>query len=113
MPVDAGRPEEAEVGNVRVYRWHHKLTSVLFAIFCFEMGIFLLVFPWVEAWGRNYFSFFAPASSRGAALAELWRGIWMSPYFRGAISGLGLLNMYISLVEVGRLKRFSAARRDE
>ena len=30
------------------------------------------------------------------------RTIWMSPYFRGALSGLGLVNIYIGLGELGR-----------
>ena len=28
--------------------------------------------------------------------------IWMNQYFRGALSGLGLLNMYVAAVEAGR-----------
>jgi hypothetical protein len=87
-------PQEASAPS---YRWYHKLASVMAAIFCFELGVFLLVFPWVTDWNVNYFS-----------LLPLWaRDIWVSPYFRGAISGLGLLNIYISFVEVFRLRRFS------
>ena len=79
------------------YRWYHKMAALLAVIFCFELGVFLLVFPWASEWHDNYFS-----------NAPLWaREIWMSPYFRGAISGLGVLNIYISFVEVFRLKRFS------
>ena len=79
------------------YRWYHKLTGLLAVIFAFELGIFLLVFPWASDWNFNYF-----------ASLPLWtRGLWQSPYFRGAVSGLGLLNIYISFVEVFRLKRFS------
>jgi hypothetical protein len=91
----------------RPYGWHHKLAAVLLAIFCFEMGLFLMIFPWVDAWNVNYFGYFAPASYREASLAELWRGIWLSPYFRGAVSGLGVVNVYISLVQVFQLRRFS------
>lgn len=90
-----------------VYRWYHKLSNLLFAIFCFEMGLFLIVFPWVDAWSVNYFGYIAPATSGEAAVAEIWRGLWLSPYFRGAVSGLGLVNLYISFVEVFRLRRFS------
>ena len=70
-------------------------------MFCFEMGIFLLVLPWTEVWETNYFSWIAPGSG-------WWRGLWMSPYARGAVSGLGLLNIYIAFVEVFRLRRFAA-----
>ena len=67
---------------------------MLFVIFCFEIGVFLLVFPWLDPWSNN-----GVADLRG--LAE----VWDNPYFRGALSGLGLLNIYISFVEVFRLKR--------
>jgi hypothetical protein len=80
------------------YRWYHKLAAVMTAIFCFEVGVFLLVFPWASEWDANYMAFL-----------PLWaRTAWMSPYFRGAISGLGILNIYISFLEVFRLRRFSA-----
>ena len=80
------------------YRWYHKLGSVLVAIFCFEIGVFLLVYPWISDWDVTYYAFL-----------PFWaRAIWVSPYFRGAISGLGVLNIYISFVEVFRLRRFSS-----
>ena len=79
------------------YRWYHKLAALLAVIFCFELGVFLLVFPWASEWSDNYFS-----------SAPYWaRNIWFSPYFRGAISGLGVVNIYISFLEVFRLRRFS------
>ena len=80
------------------YRWYHKMAGVMAAIFCFELGVFLLVYPWASEWDVNYFAFL-----------PVWaRGFWSSPYFRGAVSGLGILNIYISFVEVFRLRRFSA-----
>jgi hypothetical protein len=80
------------------YRWYHKAAAVMTAIFCFELGVFLLVFPWVSEWNVSYSSLLPP-------WAREW---WLNSYFRGAISGLGLLNIYISFVEVFRLRRFSA-----
>jgi hypothetical protein len=106
------RPDSSEP-PAQVYSWHQKLSSVLFAIFCFEMGIFLIVFPWLGSWQTNYFAWIAPESSLGAWVADGWRGTWASPYFRGAISGLGLVNVYISLVQVIRLRRFSAGASDD
>jgi hypothetical protein len=77
-------------------RWHDKLLALLSVIFCFELGVFLLVFPWATEWDINYFP----------RLPEWLRHMWVSPYFRGAVSGLGLVNIYISFVEVFRLRRF-------
>ena len=78
------------------YRWYHKLTAVMAALFCFELGVFLLIYPWVSDWTLN------------ASVIPLWgRAIWTSSPFRGAISGVGILNIYISFTEVARLRRFS------
>jgi hypothetical protein len=78
------------------YHWYHKLSAVIFIIFCMELGIFLLLFPWSELWDRNFFSSLSPA----------WRHYWDNAYWRGMISGLGLVNLYISLAEIFRLRRF-------
>jgi hypothetical protein len=79
------------------YRWYHKVAAVLFAIFCFELGVFLLVFPWTDFWERNYFATWTPLAQQ----------VWMNAYFRGTVSGLGLVNIFVSFVEVLRLRRFS------
>jgi len=79
------------------YRWYHKMSAVLLITFCLEIGLFLLIFPWTDSWENNYF----------AALAPRLRQYWDNLYVRGAISGLGIINLYISLVEVFRLRRFA------
>ena len=81
----------------REYRWFHKVTAVLFVTFCLEVGLFLLIFPWTEYWDSNYFSAFVPE----------WHQYWGNMYVRGAISGLGVVNLYISFVEIFRLRRFA------
>jgi hypothetical protein len=75
-------------------RWYDKLIGLLFALLCFEIGVFLMAFPWSRYWATNYFAWLTPE----------WREIWMDPYFRGAISGAGLVNLYVSLAEVFRLQ---------
>jgi hypothetical protein len=97
MPVEPQPPLEA-AAEKPVSTWYQKMGALLFVIFCFEVGVFLLVVPWLDFWERN-------------SLADLlpWlRGYWDNPYFRGALSGLGVINIYISFVEVFRLRRFSA-----
>jgi hypothetical protein len=79
------------------YRWYHKMSAVLFITFCLEVGIFLVIFPWTQFWDFNYFS----------ALKPEWHQYWDNMYMRGGISGLGVVNLYISLVEVLRLRRFA------
>lgn len=99
---DLDRPEAADgtPASPPVSRWHEMLVGLLFAILCFEMGVFLLAFPWSHYWTQNYFSW----------LTEGWREVWMNPYFRGAISGLGLVNLYVSLLEIFRLQHLRSRR---
>jgi hypothetical protein len=80
-----------------VYHWYHKMSAVIFITFCLEIGLFLLIFPWTDYWPANYFSTVIPA----------WSSYWDNMYVRGAISGLGVVNLYISLLEIFRLRRFA------
>lgn len=79
------------------YRWYHKVSALLFAVFCFELGAFLLVFPWLDSWSSNFFRSLHPAL----------QSLWILPQFRGAVSGLGIINLYIAMTEIFRLRRFS------
>ena len=79
------------------YRWYHKATALLFIIFCLEVGVVLLVFPWSDYWDNNFFSTWIPH----------WKDAWDNSYLRGAVSGLGIVNIYISFSELFRLRRFS------
>lgn len=78
--ADAGRP------------WSARLLSICFAIFAFEIGIFLVTFPWIDYyWKINSLRTFP-------ALREVWE----DPYFRGALTGLGLVNIYVGCWELIR-----------
>jgi hypothetical protein len=99
MPMEPGHeaiPAPIPVERPR-HRWYHKMSAVLFITFCLEIGFFLLIFPWTEFWDNNYFSTLIPE----------WRFYWDNLYVRGAISGIGVVNLYISFVEMFRLRRFS------
>ena len=91
----------------RAHRSLRIFSAVVSAVFCLIMGIFLVIAPWMEPWDTNFFSFLSPDSFREATFAEWWRGVWSSNYFRGAISGLGVLNIYIAFLEAFRLRRFA------
>jgi hypothetical protein len=51
----------------------------------------LVLVPWSTFWERNYFIEWSPVIE----------GILTSNYVRGAISGLGLVNIAAALVELG------------
>jgi len=88
------QPSPSGVRSTRTPR----LLRLCFAIFTFEIGLFLTVFPWVDIWSLNYFSGWIPALEN----------VWDDPYFRGAITGLGLVNIYVACAEVLRIFRRSS-----
>ena len=71
--------------------------ALLIVVVCLELGLFLLVFPWTDYWASNYFATFIPQ--------YFW--IWDSAYFKGAVSGLGVVNLFICVSEIFRLRRFA------
>jgi hypothetical protein len=84
-----GAPQAAPQG------WFQRLTSVLFIIFCFELGLFLLIYPWTDGWSENYFAWIVPGR-----FLRTWHEFWDNGYMRGGLSGLGLLNLWIALNEL-------------
>jgi len=87
---DSGPPA---LPGVRVFSLRRRLWVILFAIFAFEVGTFLLVFPWMDSWTLNHLPSFFPGYE-----IEL-QDLWDDPYFRGSLSLLGVLNVYIALRE--------------
>jgi hypothetical protein len=99
-PVEA-QPEAQPTDGPPPHHWFHKVSAVLFIIFCLELGLFLLIYPWTMEWDTNRF----------ATILILkfprWNEYWQNAYVRGAVSGLGLIDLYISIGEIFRLRRFS------
>jgi hypothetical protein len=102
MPPDPRPPADETVQTPiavppPVFHWYHKMSAVVFITFCLEIGLFLLIFPWTEYWDGNYFS----------GLMPQMKSYWDNLYVRGAVSGLGVVNLHISFVEIFRLRRFA------
>ena len=76
---------------VRLWR---RIQSIVFILFCLEMGVVLVLFPWSSLWDRNYFFTLAPQ----------WSPLFSSSYLRGAISGVGVINVWIAVSEAWRLR---------
>jgi hypothetical protein len=71
-----------------------------------EIGLLLVLIHWSRFWERNYFADLVPAI----------RFVMSNNYVRGAVSGLGLLNIWLALVElagmIGRRENPMAAGQD-
>ena len=79
-----------------------KLSVIFYIILCLEIGIVLALLPWVPQgtlglsdWGNNYFLVYA-ASKTGHALQTVVASGWI----RGAVTGVGLLNIGIAFWEI-------------
>lgn len=63
---------------------------LLLTAFFFEAGLLLVIVPWSVYWERNYFVQALPAVQAFIA----------NDFVRGAVSGLGLVNLLSGLVEI-------------
>jgi hypothetical protein len=67
-----------------------KFYSLMISLFFAEMGLFLVIFPWIDMWEKNYF----------VHLSSGLTAFLLNYFFRGAISGLGILDLWFSLSEI-------------
>jgi hypothetical protein len=79
-----------------------RLSVIFYVIVCLEIGIVLTVLPWVphgwlglSDWGNNYFLWLA-AHKTGYGLQRAVASGWV----RGAVSGLGVLNLAMGIWEL-------------
>jgi len=59
-------------------------------VFFIEVGLLLMVLPWSGFWDRNYFVYAWPGL----------QPLFTSPYFRGGVTGVGLLNLVAGFGEM-------------
>src|SRR5262245_36287968 len=74
--------------------WMWRLLYILYSL---EVGVFLLFLPWQNIWDNNYLLFRFPNL----------RPFISSSYVKGAVLGLGLVNILIGLQEIGLSRRRS------
>jgi hypothetical protein len=93
-----------------------RLSVIFYIILCFEIGLFLTVLPWwpqgmwgISDWGNNYFLLYA---ARKTGLHGL-QAVVASGWVRGAVSGVGLLNLGIAFWEIFNFRRTVAALQNQ
>jgi hypothetical protein len=69
--------------------WLKRIKLVIFVLFCIELGMLLTVLPWTKVWTENGILLSYPA------LREVLR----YDFVRGAISGLGLIDIWLGIRE--------------
>jgi hypothetical protein len=79
-----------------------RLSVIFYIILCFEIGILLACLPWIPQglfglsdWSNNYFLVLATRKTGVYGLQSLVASGWV----RGAVSGLGLLNIGMAIWE--------------
>jgi len=95
--VPGKQQKDQQQGPAKV-TWLEKTAAVVYCIFCIEIGLFLLIYPWMASWERNYLVQMKPSLT----------GLLNSVQFRGAVSGLGILNLIVALSEILALRRYSS-----
>lgn len=69
--------------------WLHRITVLMFVFVCATAGVLLVIIPWRPEWTDNHLLLGSP---------DL-RAIIVSPFVRGVVSGLGILDMWIGFSE--------------
>ena len=84
-----------------------KLSVIFYIILCLEIGIVLTLLPWIPQgtlglsdWGNNYFLLYAARKTGLYGLQTVVASGWV----RGAVTGIGMLNLAIAFWEIFHFK---------
>jgi len=83
-----------------------KLTVIFFIILCLLLGLYLTLLPWMSFgvigdWGDNYL--LAVVSEK--ANLPILRKTVASGWIRGAVTGLGILNLFLAFWEMAHFSQ--------
>ena len=93
-----------------------KLSVIFYIILCIEIGLVLTLMPWIPQgffglsdWGNNYFLLYAARKTGYHGLQAFVASGWV----RGAVTGVGLLNLGIAFWEIFHFRQtVSAVQRE-
>jgi hypothetical protein len=74
--------------------WLHRISLVIFVIFCIELGMLLAVLPWTPVWINNGF----------VANHPLLKSLLQENFVRGLVTGFGLVDIWIGIWEAVHYK---------
>jgi hypothetical protein len=79
----------------------NRILSAVLVVVCCMMGAVLFYLPWTGVWEQNYFLSHFPSLMR----------VLLHPSFRGAVSGLGILDIFLAIRMIGPASTPTAAPR--
>ncbi len=88
ITLESGKP------HLAAREW---IGHALYIIFSLYFGIALLMLPWQSGWENNYFIYIYPQI----------RPIVANSFFKGAVLGLGIVNIIIGIQEIVRFRKAS------
>ena len=81
-----------------------RLTVVFFIILCILLGVYLILAPWdalFGPWGENHLLVFLTDKAGAPVIARAVASNW----FRGAVTGLGVLNLAVAFWEIAHFNK--------
>ena len=87
-------PEEGSKPHARLMAW---IWNILYIMYSLEVGVALLYLPWSSSWENNYLLYLHPQL----------RAVVSNPFFKGAVLGLGIVNILIGFHEIVQLRKLS------
>lgn len=81
-----------------------RLTVIFFIILCMLLGFYLILSPWdalFGPWGENYLLVFLTDKTGAPMLQKAVASTWV----RGAVTGLGVLNLVIAAWEAAHFNQ--------
>src|SRR5689334_12758588 len=83
-----------------------RLTVIFFITLCLLLGIYLTLLPWISFgivgdWGDNYLLVFVAEKTGLPLIQQTIASTW----FRGAVTGLGIVNLIIAFWEIAHFKQ--------
>jgi|SRR6185503_4226689 len=83
-----------------------RLTVIFFIILCMLLGANLILLPWISVgvigdWGDNYLLAFLTEKTGSPVIQQTVSSTW----FRGAVTGLGVVNILIAFWEIAHFEQ--------
>lgn len=77
-----------------------KITVIVYILISFEVGILLMILPWKPYWEDNFFLYYITSKLNAAWLPTLLT----SGYVKGAVTGIGALNVLAGLRDLFKFR---------